>query len=115
VARILDYEPEVPKRRLQVLEERYQAVTAPRVPERLRMNPELEVFAGPSAGTHLVKSYTRYDPTLLPEEIFSLLPEFTAARTVREVQDHILAEHDAHFGDELVLQLYQKRILVSGS
>jgi hypothetical protein len=113
VARILAFEPEVPKRRLRVLEERYHAVVAPRVPERLKINPELEVFAGPEAGTHIVKSYTRYDPTLLPDAIYTLLPEFTAARTVAEVQEHILARDDTRFPDELVLQLYQKRILVA--
>ncbi len=100
-----------PARRLTVLRERHDAVRHPRIPERLRPNPKLEVLPGGPEGTRVVVGYARYEPVALPDIIYRLLAEFSGRETVREVQARILRDEDADFTDELVVKMLQLRIL----
>lgn len=103
---------ETAKRRLHIIEDAHQQLTEPRFPERLKVNPELETVQGPE-GVQFVVSYSRYEPTALPDIIYGLLSKFDGKSTVKEVQQRISKEDGADFADGLVLTMFQQRILIA--
>jgi hypothetical protein len=98
------------KRRLTLLHDHHRQVVQPRVPERLRLSADLELFDA-GADAHIVKSYSRYEPNVVPKLLFRYLRAFDGKQTVAETQRKLLDEHDVRFGDDLVLQMYRIRIL----
>ncbi len=100
------------KRRLTIITDAHAQLTKPAFPDRLKVNPELDTFEGPG-GVKIVAGYSRYQPTALPEIIFSLLCKFDGTAPVADVQKRILDEDGADFADGLVLTMFQQRILIA--
>jgi hypothetical protein len=105
-------EGEEHKKRLHVVSDCHREVNAPTLPERLARNPELDVYEG-ADGARVVNSYWIWEPTVVPAVLYDLVGEFSARETVSEVKRRIHGERGIELPDELVLQLYQLRILVA--
>jgi Fe-S-cluster containining protein len=101
-------------RRLTVLSDARDRVQAPRVPERLRKNDQLDA-RDLEGGAKIVVSYWPYEPSALPGELWELLGEFTAAETSEQVRARLKRTRDVDFPVELVAQLYRLRILVDAA
>jgi hypothetical protein len=95
------------------LASRYRAIEAPVLPERLIPNPMMA--ARPIEGGVLAKTYSLYEPLLLTEGLYDVIREFGAGETVAEVRARILRESGVDVPEDLVLSLYQMRVLVPPS
>lgn len=84
----------------------------PRLPERLVPNPEMGSSETPDGV--LVRAYSRYEPLLLTRNLFEVVRAFAggATETVAEVRSRLRSEAELEIPDELLLGLYQFRVLV---
>jgi Fe-S-cluster containining protein len=94
------------------LSAKHDAITSPRLAERLVMNPELRATPIGDSGAMAVTTYSAYDPMMLIPELWAVLPEFNGEETVAEVKARLDKEKDVEIGDDLLLILQNHAILV---
>jgi Fe-S-cluster containining protein len=91
------------------VEAKHAIVVAPRLAERLALNPELEVRT--VEGGVIVVSYSRYEPMLLSDALHEVLRQFSARERVVDVLARLKREHDVELPEGLLLSLQQMRIV----
>lgn len=96
--------------RLEDLAAAREAMLHPKLPERLVPNPEMA--SKETADGVLVTSYSRYEPLMLTRDLFEMLRVFGEGGTVAEVRARLAREHGVEVPDELLIGLYQFRVLV---
>jgi hypothetical protein len=94
-----------------ILLESHRQVREPKMPHRLRFNPEATVQRLPD-GTVALGAYSEYDAVAVPKLAYELVSEVTAARTLDETRASWRENHRADLSDEMLLQLFQHRILI---
>lgn len=90
----------------------HDAITAPRLAERLVLNPDLRATPVGNEGAMAVTTYSAYDPMVLIKPLWDILPEFRAEETVTETKARLDAEKDIEIGDDLLLILQNHAILI---
>lgn len=91
---------------------KHDAITTPRLAERLVLNPELRATPIGDSGAMAVTTYSAYDPMMLIPELWAVLPEFKGDETVAEVKARLDEEKDVEIGDDLLLILQNHAILI---
>lgn len=95
----------------EILLESHRQVREPKVPHRLRFNPEATVQRLPD-GTVALGAYSEYDAVAVPKLAYELVSELSAARTLDETRAAWRETHRADLSDEMILQLFRQRILI---
>jgi hypothetical protein len=98
------------RERLGRVVESHRQVTAPRLPERLVLDPDLATRNTP-AGL-LVSTYCDYDPLVLSEPLHEVLQRFSPGDTVAETRARLLEEDGTDIPDDLLVTLHQMRVLI---
>jgi Fe-S-cluster containining protein len=80
----------------------YDAVAAPKLAERLVLNPDMRVV--PAEGGVGVATYSRYDSLFLTRDLYELLKEFKDER-LSSVVARLAREHDVEVPESLLLEL----------
>ena len=83
---------------------------APRLPEKLKINQDL-TLKWLTTGEVVLGAYSELDALALPASAFPLLQEFRGDQTVSEVRQKLRSEKQTDFADEVLLSLYQHRVL----
>jgi hypothetical protein len=83
------------------------------LPQHLMLSPKLLVI-NQSDGMALVRSYNDYDPAIVPQDLLEVLSAFQGDRTVSEVRAHLEDKEGITLADELISDLFQRRILTAG-
>lgn len=96
---------------LAVLEKLHRAAVSPALPQTLRWNHEATVKWLPD-GSVALGSYSENDAVALPGAAYGLLVEFTGKEPVAAVRDRLRKEKQADLSEDVLLVLYQHRILV---
>ncbi|TKC97272.1 hypothetical protein [Polyangium fumosum] len=91
----------------------YRQATAPTLPDRLVMNAAMVCI--PGDGGMYVRSHSRYETLFLPLELQEVLCDFRGDQTVAENQARLAHDKGVRLPDDLLLTLYQARILVAPS
>jgi Fe-S-cluster containining protein len=89
--------------RLAAMKEAYQAVTRPRLADKLTLEPNMTVVA--TDGGVVATAYSRYDPLFLTEDLYLALQEFSANETVHEVLARLVREHEVELPESLLLSM----------
>ncbi|MFL5813939.1 MAG: hypothetical protein ACJ763_10215 [Bdellovibrionia bacterium] len=92
------------------LEKSSDAVIRPRLPERLKFNPKATVKWLPD-GSLALGAYSEHDAVALPGLAYSLLIEFNGTESTDNVRRRLRDEKQADLSEEVLLTLYQHRIL----
>lgn len=100
-----------PAHRLAELGARHEAMLHPTLPERLVPNPALE--SAETADGVLVTSYSRYEPLLLTRDLFEVVRAFGEGESVADVRRRLARDHGVELPDELLVGLWQFRVLVT--
>ncbi|MBX3233192.1 MAG: hypothetical protein KIT84_20585 [Labilithrix sp.] len=87
------------------------AITAPRLAERLVPNPNLVARPLPG-GAMGVTTYSAYDPMSLTPELWAVLGEFKPEETLAETRARLDRDNDLVIADDLLLVLQNHAILV---
>jgi Fe-S-cluster containining protein len=96
--------------RLAEVEATHAAATAPRLAERLVLNPELVMQ--PVDGGVIVTTYSRYESMMLSDALHEVLREFTVQEPVSDVLARLHREHEIELPDGLLVSLQQMRVVV---
>lgn len=97
-------------RRLDDLAAKHEAMLHPSLPERLVPNPAMSSSASDEGV--LVTSYSRYEPLLLTRDLFEVVQLFREGGSVADVRARLARDHGVELPDELLLGLWQFRVLV---
>jgi Fe-S-cluster containining protein len=97
--------------RLASLAASHHKMLHPELPERLVPNPSMG--SAETADGVLVAAYSRYEPLLLTKDLFAVVRAFDKDSTVAEVRERLRRESELDVPDELLLSLYQFRVLVT--
>jgi hypothetical protein len=89
--------------RLTAAEERYDAVTEPRLASHLKLEPNMTVVT--IEGGVVATAYSRYDPLFLTEDLYLALQEFSEDETVAEVLARLLRDHEVELPESLLLSM----------
>lgn len=96
---------------LATLERLHRAATAPALPAVLKLDPGATVQWLPD-GSVALGAYSEFDAVALPGEAYALLAAFTGREPVAEVHARLRREKQADVLDDVLLVLYQHRVLV---
>jgi hypothetical protein len=94
----------------QRLEKSYDAAVHPKLPKLLQLNANATV-KWMRDGSVALGQYSEYDALALPGEAYDLLKVFTGHEPVDAVRERLRNEHSADLSEEVLLTLYQHRIL----
>lgn len=94
-----------------ILERLHRKATAPTLPKVLRFNPSATVSWLPD-GSVALACYSEYDAVALPGNAYELLIRFTGQEPVAEVRRKMREEKQADIDDDILLELYQYRVLI---
>jgi Fe-S-cluster containining protein len=108
VERILGLDGTVELLRLERLHAR---ATRPGVPARAKFNPRATVKWLPDGSVGL-GAYSEYEAIALPGPAYGLLVQFTGREPTETVRARLREKEQADLADELLISLYQQRILV---
>lgn len=89
----------------------YRAIASPTLPERLMPNPEMGAKVVGSGV--LVRTYSHYEPLLLTDALHDVVREFGPSETVAEVRQRLVRQQQLDVPEDLILGLYQMRVLVA--
>jgi Fe-S-cluster containining protein len=92
------------------VEEAHRAMVEPVLPERLVVDPGLT--SQQTASGSLVSTYSTYDPLLLSPALHELLQAFRVDETVHETCDRLRRDQGVEVSRELLVALWQMRVLV---
>ena len=95
---------------LKRLEQGYDRAVQPKLPRLLQLNANATVKWMPD-GSVAMGHYSEYDALALPGEAYELLKVFTGREPVDAVRERLRNEHAADLSEEVLLTLYQHRIL----
>ncbi len=95
---------------LALVEARYRALVQPRVPARLRRNPELKVLR--EAGGFLLEGYSALDPSRVGDALYAALDDFDGRET-DAVRLGLRAQGRPAPSPALLRALYHHRVLVA--
>ncbi|NUP07875.1 MAG: hypothetical protein HOW73_17655 [Polyangiaceae bacterium] len=112
VAEILDATPRA-KELSSEMEEKYDALTKPKLHERLVRNRKLEVV--PATGGVVVTSYSRYDPFFMSEALAQVVDGFREDEPVRETLARLKRDEGLDVPEELVMRLQMLDVVVPPS
>jgi len=96
---------------LKNLEGRQRRLVKPELPQALVRNPRLSVRKT-NEDSYTIVSYSPFDPIQVPKRIYDALDFFDGRRKASEVQRLIARELKMALEKDLLLSLYQLRILV---
>lgn len=95
---------------LERLEQSYAGAIHPKLPKLLQLNANATV-KWMQDGSVALGQYSEYDALALPGEAYDLLKVFTGREPVEAVRERLRNEHSADLSEEVLLTLYQHRIL----
>lgn len=94
-----------------ILERLHRKATSPALPRTLRFNPRATV-SWLADGSVALACYSEYDAVALPGNAYELLIRFTGKDPVEEVRRVMREEKHADLDDDILLELYQYRVLI---
>lgn len=98
-------------RRFEKLAQSWETLEHPALPETLVQNPKLKIKRTDDGV--FVTGYSAYEPLLLTKDLFDLVLAFDGKETVAELQARMKREADLEIPGEMLLSLYQYRVLVT--
>lgn len=93
-----------------VLRKHFREMTSPQLPKTLRLNPNVSV-KHLGNGEIVLAAYSEIDSVAVPEQAYPLLQEFRGNLSVSDVRARLRSEKQSDFSDEVLLSLYQHRVL----
>ena len=96
---------------LQILRRDRENAVEPKLPPKLKLNPELTV-KWLADGSVAVGGYSELDALAMASESFLLLKDFRGDKTVAATRQAMRAEKSSDFADELLVTFYQHRVLI---
>jgi Fe-S-cluster containining protein len=107
VERIVGLDGEISLTKLQ---NKHEAMSSSKIPDRLQLNPALSLKWAKD-GSVVLGAYSELDALALPAEAYRYLQEFKGDESVTNVRDLLRKKHEADFSDDVLLTLYQHRVL----
>lgn len=98
--------------RLDAVTRAADVLDAGEVPDPVHLSKRLS-YATDDTGAAVLTSYSSYDPTRIPQQLFQALGRFDGKRSNAEALQSIESEHGVRLSPGLVLTLYRQRILVA--
>jgi hypothetical protein len=96
---------------LKELTEAHRRMVVPKLPEKLKRNPTLRVEKV-SEDAYALTGYSPFDPIVVSKKAYEMIDFFDGKKSNREVLRDIRAEGKYEPTDDLLLSLYQFRILL---
>ncbi|MFO0755582.1 MAG: hypothetical protein U0359_03785 [Byssovorax sp.] len=93
------------------VEQKHRDLIAPRLPERLVLNPDASLT--PAEGGVLCVTFSRYEPVLLSPDLHEVLKELRPDETVAGFRARLLREHELSVPESLLLDLHRLRVVIS--
>lgn len=94
------------------LEAKYRELVRPILPKILRRNPKL-IVEKTKQGTYILTGYSPFDPIEVSKRIYDMLDFFDGYQSNKDACGFILDQLGAEPTNELLLSLYQFRILIA--
>ncbi len=96
---------------LQELEQAYESMMSPQLPELLQKNPKLSIQQI-SAASFLVSGYSTFDPLKVSTRLYACLDSFAGTEPNHVVCKTIRETSIVKINDEILKKLHRFRILV---
>jgi Fe-S-cluster containining protein len=95
---------------LAAMEAALRCALAPELPERLVLSPHAPPVH--LADGVLVDTFSTHEPVKVTPDLFEVLRAFGSGETVAEVRARLFREHEVELPDDMLIALYQLRVLV---
>jgi hypothetical protein len=99
---------------LKEFKKKYALLQSPKLPEKLTRNPKI-ITTKKKDGSYMLVGYSPADPLEVPKKIYDMLDFFDGRLSNREVCGLIILKLKNEPSEDLLMVLYQMRILIAGS